>query len=592
MKIPINLNSLWCNSFAEQVSRFGVRDVCISPGSRSTPLTLAFSLNKKFRIYPIVDERSSGFFALGLAKSSNSPVVIITTSGTAVAELYPAIIEAFFQRIPLIVCTADRPPYLRNRGANQTINQDNIYKNHIRFFADPGLPENKVNKFDTLIKVTNQAISTSLYKNRGPVHINFPFDKPFEPDTFTHSIEKKVIQKLNPLKVPKSEYQFDTSINKEIDKLSSVIKKKRKGIVICGHNNFDKDFTERLIDFSEKTGYPIFADGASGLRYGKHSKKNIIENFNSLIRSELFTKHFEPEIIIHFGGSATSNQMHDFMKRSSAEKILIDQFGDINDPSMTANKLIKINPQDFCLAILYKLKNFRFDRDEWETNIINLNNLANKIKRFFFSETKLSLEPGFIYNLIKHFPTKCNLMVSNSLPIRDIDFFSNCSDKEIKLFTNRGASGIDGINSTALGIAKKSKNPTILLTGDLAFYHDLTGLHNSQKFSIPLTIVLINNEGGGIFESLPISEYGKIYKDNFVTPLKLDFAKVVKAFNGNYYIKDEIKSFNATFKKALKSKTLDVIEIKTSAKLSKQNRTKFWKTAIKEVDNYINANIC
>jgi 2-succinyl-5-enolpyruvyl-6-hydroxy-3-cyclohexene-1-carboxylate synthase len=592
MKIPINLNSLWCSSFAKHISQFGVRDVCISPGSRSTPLTLAFSLNKKFRVYPIVDERSSGFFALGLAKKSNSPVVIVTTSGTAVAELYPAIIEAFYQRIPLIVCTADRPPYLRNRGANQTINQDNIYKNHIRFFADPGLPENKRDKFNALRKVTYQAVSTSLYKNRGPVHINFPFDKPFEPDTFTHSIDKKIIQKLNTLNIPKSANKLDISTAKQINKLATLIKRKRKGIIVCGYNNFEKDFVKNLINFSNRAGYPIFADGSSGLRYGKHSKENIIENFNSLIRSELFAKHFDPEVIIHFGGSATSNQMHDFMKGSSAEKILINQFGDINDPSLTANKVIKINHQDFCITVLSRLNNFHFDRNEWEGQIRNLNNLVNKTKSFFLTITKLNSEPGIIHNLIKVLPSNCNLMVSNSLPIRDIDFFSNCSGKEIKLFTNRGASGIDGINSTALGIAKNSKNPTVLLTGDLAFYHDLTGLHNSQKFSIPLTIVLINNEGGGIFESLPISGFGKIYKDNFVVSLKLDFSKIVKAFDGNYYIENESESFNVTLQKALKSKKLNVIEIKTSAKLSKQNRTKFWKTAIKEVDNYINANIC
>lgn len=593
MKIPINLNSLWCNTFTDQVFKMGIRNVCISPGSRSTPLTLSFSLNKKFNIYPIVDERSSGFFALGLARSTNTPVVLVTTSGTAVAELYPAIIEAFYQRVPLIICTADRPPYLRNRGANQTINQENIYKNHIRFFADPGLPEHKVTRFNLLKKITAHALSIAINENRGPVHINFPFDKPFEPDTFTHKIDGRFINQLtaqNNIVVNKT--GKDTSTNRLIRKIATQIQSKRNGIIICGHNNFEKDFAKRIINFSEKTGYPIFADGSSGLRYGLHSKKNIIENFNSLIRSQLFLKHFDPEIIIHLGGAPTSNQMHDFMKNSRAYKILIDQFGDINDPSLTAKKVIKIKPQDFFVSLLSLLNNFRLDESDWAEHLIDIDSLIHNIKIRFFSENELHTEPNIIFNLIKNLPSSCNLMVSNSLPIRDIDFFSVCADKEIVFYTNRGASGIDGINSTALGIAGGSKKTTVLLTGDLAFYHDLTGLYNSQKFNIPITIVLINNNGGGIFESLPISQFGKIYRDNFVTPLKLDFSKIVKAFNGNYYIADESKNFSATLKRALKSKKLNVIEIKTNAKLSKKNRLKFWQTAIKEVDKYINANIC
>lgn len=592
MKIPINLNSLWCNTFTDQVSKTGIRNVCISPGSRSTPLTLSFSLNKKFSIYPIVDERSSGFFALGLARSTNAPVVLVTTSGTAVAELYPAIIEAFYQRVPLIICTADRPPYLRNRGANQTINQENIYKNHIRFFADTGLPEYNLTRFNLLKKITVQALSAAIYENRGPVHINFPFDKPFEPDTITHKIDRRSLTQLAAPNIVVNKTGKGASANEMISKLATQIKSKRNGIIICGHNNFEKDFAKRLINISEKTGYPIFADGSSGLRYGLHSKKNIIENFNSLIRSQLFTKHFDPEIIIHFGGAPTSNQMHDFMKNSRAYKILIDQFGDINDPSLTAKKVIKIKPQDFFVSLLSHLKNFRLDESEWAEHIINLDSIIHNIKILFFSTNEINTEPATIFNLIKNLSSNCNLMVSNSLPIRDIDFFSVCVDKEIELYTNRGASGIDGINSTALGISEGSKHPTVLLTGDLAFYYDLTGLYNSQRFNIPITIVLTNNNGGGIFESLPISQFGKIYRDNFVTPLKLDFSKIVKAFNGNYYIADASKNFRVALQKALKSKKLNVIEIKTNAKLSKKNRLKFWQTAVKEVDKYINANIC
>jgi 2-succinyl-5-enolpyruvyl-6-hydroxy-3-cyclohexene-1-carboxylate synthase len=588
MKKLVNKNILWCNFFAELLHKLGVKNVCISPGSRSTSLTFAFASSNKFKIFPIVDERSSGFFALGLAKQTSLPVVVVTTSGTAVAELYPAIIEAFYQRIPLIVCTADRPPYLRNKGANQTINQDNIYKNHIRFFAELGIPQVSLAKLKTLKKITIEAFTIALYKNPGPVHINFPFEKPFEPGSFTNEVDEKTLSEINKLKSI-TFHTPSTKVDKfRLESISKKIIKNNKGIIVCGNNNFSEKYATSLTLLSEKTGFPIFADGSSGLRYGKHSKKNIIENFNSLIRVESFIKNFDPEVIIHFGGSPTANQMHSFVKNSKAEKILINEFGDINDPSLTAKTIIKIKPEIFCYQIIKQLKNHKPKTELWKLPILKMNELAGRIKDNFLSKVDLRVEPSIINNLVDSLPLRCNLMVSNSLPIRDNDFFSKCSNKEIKIFSNRGASGIDGINSTALGIAEYSINPTILLTGDLAFYHDLTGLYNSEKFNIPLIIVLINNNGGGIFESLPISTYGKIFYDYFVTSLKLDFSKVVKAFNGIYYIVNEAKQFKVRIRDAVKNRRLTVIEIGTDAKYSNQMRLELWQITSAEITKYIN----
>ena len=186
--MKINRNIFWAENLFDRLARLGVKYVCISPGSRSTSLTLAAASNKKFKCFVHIDERSSGFFALGIAKATGKPVVIITTSGTAAAELYPSIVEAYQQRIPLIVCTADRPPELRGRGANQTINQENIYKNHIRHFREAGLPSTSFSGIRKIRKIAEEAYQKC---SQGPVHLNFPFRKPFEPDTFTDEINKK-----------------------------------------------------------------------------------------------------------------------------------------------------------------------------------------------------------------------------------------------------------------------------------------------------------------------------------------------------------------------------------------------------------------
>lgn len=587
MKQKINRNTLWCEVFANHIAECGIRNVCISPGSRSTPLTLAFSRNKFFKIFPIVDERSSGFFALGLAKSSNTPTLVITTSGTAVAELYPAIIEAYYQRVPLIICTADRPAYLRNQGANQTINQENIYGNHIRYFADAGLPQLNHSGLKRLKSITGRAIRISRFVNPGPVHINFPFEKPFEPDSYTDTVSSDLLKEFKA--TDHKEITIKQNNTEAIQSFADTVKRKRKGIIICGFNNYGIEFISSLIKFSFKSGYPIFADGTSGLRNGPHSKSNIIENFNALIRSDLFLKKFDPELILQVGGAATSNPVHDFIKSSKAEKILINEYGDRNDPSLSAKKLIRISPLKLFNSANLLLKDYKVNKD-WLRPIAELNNKLNDLKTQLFDNQSIFYEPVIIHTLIKNLPDNCNLMISNSLPIRDFDFFSTCSKKRIFVYINRGASGIDGINSTALGIAANSSRPTFLVTGDLAFFHDLNGLHNSLKFKIPLTIILINNSGGGIFESLPISRFGKIFRDNFSTPLKLEFEKIVKAFNGIYYIVGESKGFIKTLGKSSKNRNLCVIEIRTDARLSKIFRSDFWETATGEIEKYINDN--
>lgn len=581
MKIKINRNILWCDVFTNRLSQLGVKDVCISAGSRSTPLTLSFNMNKNFSIYRFVDERSSAFFALGIAKKTKNPVAIVTTSGTAVAELYPAIIEAFYQRIPLIVCTADRPYYLKNIGANQTINQNNIYGNHIRFFYDAGLPE--IKNLNKIRKIAENAFVIANRSNRGPVHINFPFEKPFEPDSYTDSINDSLIKKI----FLNTKLQLKTKI--KLPNFDLILKnlKNKKGIILVGSNGFDKDLPTLLMKLSNKLNYPVIVDGASSLRFGKHVNKNIIDNFSTIVRSELFKENFQPEVILQFGAAPTSNVILEYFKNSNAQKIIVNEFGDLLDPSRTAKIIVKVNPIIFCNELLKRIKDNSHNKS-WANFLIHLNKIIENDKKTFFSKNNFSFESKIIYELLNNIPGKSNVFVSNSLPIRDFDFFASKSKKEIKIFTNRGASGIDGINSTALAIAHKSKEPTFLITGDLAFFHDLNGLYASYKYKIPIIVILINNNGGGIFESLPISNYKEHFKENFLMPLNINFKRIVETYNGIYKVIKNWKQFSLELYNSQKNKKFIVLEIKTDASKSRELRNNFWHIAVEHLNFYIN----
>ena len=589
MKIQVNRNILWSETFVRELVSCGVKYASLSPGSRNTPLTLAFAQNKKIKSFVHVDERSSGFFALGIAKATNSPVAIVCTSGTATAELYPAIIEAYQQRIPLIVCTADRPPELRGRGANQTINQNNLYKNHIRWFYDAGLPEMTIERISKLKEETNKAFHKCLFSAKGPVHINFPFKKPFEPKTFTNEIDEDTLRfaestaKNNLYALPESESTI--SRKSWINDISKLVSARTQGIIIVGPGNFGKAFIDECHKLSVRLNYPVFADGNSQLRFGNHKKDNIISNYDAFLRSDDFTKQIQPDIILQFGRTITSKGLESFLSNCSADRYMINEYGDWFDPSERAKAAYAFDPTAFCKTLNRMLDNSGFSRVDksWLIKIKNAEDKTANLKRVIIDQSEFACEGRIIEEVLKVAPDGCNIMLSNSMPVRDFDYFASNNNKTIKVYNNRGASGIDGIISTALGISAASKNHTILLIGDLAFYYDLNSLLFAQKYKTSLTIVLINNSGGGIFEILPISNYGKIFKEYFITPHKLNFAKLVDAYEGKYFSASSWEQFKKLLTRATKVKDLTVLEVKTNTATSVKLRRKFWKSVNQEM---------
>ncbi len=584
----VNRNYFWCTTFVQELASLGVQYACISPGSRNTALTIAFSENKAIKSYVIIDERSSGFFALGLAKASQSPVAIVSTSGTAVAEFYPAIIEAYYHHVPLIVCTADRPPELLNCGANQTINQDNIFRNHIRWYFNLGLPELSVKRLLNLKTIAARAYYESTINSKGPVHLNFPFRKPFEPNDFTDEIQEDLIKsKISSSKLTASNQENvkSTYSKKDFNELYKLLKRTKKGLIIAGPDYIDSNFAENCTKFAAKLKYPILADGISQLRFGKHNKKNILVNFEGFLRTDSFLKNWNPELILHFGKTPTSKGLELFFEQSDSLKYLVNEFGDWYDPSNKAVAVIGLKPSVYCKSIIDALEkdNFQRDEDNWLNTYLKLEKISVTSREKIIDKADFPFEGRIIGEITSLLPDNSMLMISNSMPVRDTDYFAVKSDKTICVYNNRGASGIDGITSTALGIQAHSQKPTVLITGDLAFYYDLNGLLTSLKYKIPLVIVLVNNNGGGIFQMLPVSGYDKVFNDYFITPHNLNFSSIVKSYGGSFINITSWKHLKAEFKLALRQNKLTILQVKTNSKYSADLRRKYWSNISKDL---------
>ena len=570
MKIKVNRNILWTTLLKDLFVKAGIKYACISPGSRSTPLTFAIASEKKIKSFPIVDERASAFFALGIAKSSRSPVVLVTTSGTATAELYPAIIEAYQSRIPLIVCTADRPKYLRNTGSNQTINQKNIFLNHISYSVDLSLPKLSKASLKSYLTEVSKAL-TVAYNQKRPVHLNFQFEKPFEPDSITDSIDDTLIIYANKFseKLLSQTYTQANDFYKELN-LSSI------DLITIGVGKFDADVVRLLNKFSTNNNIPIFADVNSGLRFSKKKLNNLIANYEAIVRNQSIAEKFRPQSVLHFGRNLTSQSLEEFIIKSKAKRFVINEFGDRFDSTRRA-KIIKSEPEEFIEQVLQS------NIKKGSLNILDyLKSVDKEIEEIKHKIFRKSLnEVNIILELLENIPANSNLFIGNSLPIRDLDFFSSKIEKEINIFQNRGASGIDGIISSSLGIAVVSKQQTFLVIGDLSFYYDLNSLLIAKQFEIPLKIILINNNGGAIFNYLPISKQKHIFRKYFLTPVNFNVKKISDSFGISYKLVKSLNELKKSLSDANKTNSCLILEVKTDSLFTKSLKEKFWNSTNK-----------
>ncbi|HOJ38034.1 MAG TPA: 2-succinyl-5-enolpyruvyl-6-hydroxy-3-cyclohexene-1-carboxylic-acid synthase [Ignavibacteriales bacterium] len=533
-----NNNYLWSYIFFNYLSKLGVKYAVVSPGSRNTPINCALEDISNIEKTVILDERQAGYFALGLAKSTNSPVLISTTSGTAVANLYPAIIEAYKSRIPLIICSADRSYEELFTESNQTINQNNLFANHINWFYQFPLPDLSSVGINTLKQIAENTLLQCFYKRKGPVHLNLPFRKPLEPSSYNIFFDSNLLNEL--LNINKQSLLIDTSNSINIGIISEFLIKSLNGIIVINPNVYTDDFINEINITSEYLNFPIFADASSSMRF--YNLKNVINNYEAILRNDDFLTKNSPDIVFIFGRNNTSIKLNDFLNKYTKNIIIIDEELSYNTNSHVHKLFIKANPLEFNKAINLYLSNFNLQKNNtFLVKYIEENSRIENKKTFFLNQSENN-EINFILKLFENIPDESNIFIGNSLPIRIINIFTDKNDKKHKIYVNRGASGIDGLIATALGISKNQKN-NYLIIGDLSFNYDLTALRIALENKINLNIIILDNKGGGIFNLLPISKEEKYFDKYFKTPINTNYDFVAQLFDSNIYYPTTTEEF-------------------------------------------------
>lgn len=545
-----------------------VKTVVISPGSRSTPLAYAFASTKGLDVYMQVDERSAAYFALGLAKASGNPVVLLCTSGTAASNYHPAITEAYYARIPLIVITADRPHELREVGAPQAIDQIRMYGKHVKYSVDFPLAENNPDIEDFIDRHISRALSVATTAPRGPVHLNVPFREPLLID-FNRETPKMTFKKRF-----KSVDSLDASTAQQISQLLAT---SEKGFIIAGEMpiGFDK---AAFWNFAKALEWPVLCDPLSNLRteVPEQCIALCIDHYDALLKSDAFKEKVVPDTVIRFGAQPVAKPLSLYLKKvRPATVIAVDESPEFRDSLGVVTHHIQTSSDTVMKIIVDKPK----------TSYTELWTMANEAASAITNkyEGVAGDEGIFAKTLFEHLPTESDLVSGSSMPIRDVDTFFRKTDKDITIFANRGTNGIDGVVSTAFGIQAARKRPTWLLIGDLSFLHDVNGLIVTRFHEADLTIVIINNDGGGIFSYLPQADAGNHFEELFGTPTGLTFGHIAAMYDAQYAAIHTPEEFGMELDKA-KEKPVRIIEVFTNRQANVKAHRDLWKQITDRLD--------
>ncbi len=566
-------------AFVDELVNSGLENVVISPGSRSTPIALLMAEHPDLNVTVLIDERSAAFYALGLAKTSNKPVAILCTSGTAATNYYPAIVEAYQSRLPLIVLTADRPHELRDVGAPQAIDQIKMYGDYVKWFVEMSLPQDTRAMVRYARTMAARAIGTSLSAPGGPVHLNFPLREPLIPNLEAVDLWTKY-KEANESIVEVNVGDFSIT-DERASYFAKLLKERKKGVIVCGELPQSKVevFTEAITRLSAALKYPVFADPLSGLRTGAHSKDTIIEGYDAFLRPDEVKEKLQPEVIIRFGAMPVSKFLMQYIsKASNAIQIVVDGDGGWRDPTLQASYMVHAEESRFCERVASQLE--PRVNSGWLDYFQALNDKTKMV--LSVGQVDSMFEGRVITELQGILPDKAAMFVGNSMPIRDVDTFLHCNDKKLTVLANRGANGIDGVVSTALAASNFYEN-LVLVIGDLSFYHDMNGFLAAKLQKLNVTIVLVNNNGGGIFSFLPQSKVEKHFEALFGTPTHMDYKHAVKLYDGTYTLASNWHDFKAAVIDSLSKDGLKVIEVPTNREENEVLHRKLWKNVSQEM---------
>jgi len=541
----------WCRALFAQLHASGVDHVAVSPGSRSTPLTVAADLTPGLNVSVHLDERSGGFFALGLARASTRPVALVCTSGTAAANYLPAVVEAFHSGVPLLVLTADRPPELRGRGAPQTIDQVGLYGSHLRLGLES--PVAGTEPPDAAVALAAEIVDRARFPIPGPVHLNCPLREPLEPPPG----DPEPVATIAPS-------GGDRPSPVEVTGLDGLLESPR-GLIAAGPMDLADAGIEAVAELARRTGWPILADPASGLRRGPHTDRApVLATGEHLLRSRWADDH-RPEVVVQLGAMPTSKSYRLWLEGSSTGRVVaVDHLGRHPDPSHVVTHRVDTEPGAFAEVAAGRCGN---QGPTWWTEAwTEAERRASTAVARVVANSPFD-EPAVVAGLDAALGSDTQLVVANSMPIRDLDAFLPTNCRPMRIMANRGACGIDGLVSTATGVAYDSGTPTVLFTGDLAFLHDLSGLAAVRRLGVDLTVVVVDNDGGGIFSFLPIVDAAHIdHRRLFHTPHGLDPGLVDEFVGASLYRPDDPVSLADALKRSVGQPGLHLVQVAVDAR--------------------------
>jgi len=558
-----NTNSLWCGVLVETLARVGVRHAVISPGSRSTALAFAFVRHPDIEAISVLDERSAAFFALGLAKQRMEPAVLVCTSGTAGANYFPAVIEARESGVPLLVITADRPPEMRACASGQTIDQQKLFGGYVTFYHELAVPSPSESLLRYLRQTVAHAHNRTLRPCAGPVHLNAPFRDPLPP------IEDGTAQEFA------TGYDWDAFfaqvasppeplLHAPIPQLSTDV----HGVIVAGPAQpaDSAAYAEQVGEIARRLGWPVLADGLSPLRNHAASVPGLVTTYAGILRNAPAAERLRPERVLCLDGWPTSKGLRGWLENCDAPTLFVSENLDNHDALHGRTQHLKISLRAFCGQLPQAI-----DPNGYERMWASFEQRARAALDARLTATEELFEPKAAWLLAKHLPDGTPLSIANSMPIRDVEYVWPAGDRGIRPLFNRGANGIDGTLSTALGIAHGADRPAVLLTGDLALLHDTNGFLLRPKLRGSLTIVLINNRGGGIFEHLPVAQFDPPFEEFFATPQDANFSKLCLAYGVDYVTVRDWAHFTELIS-VLPASGLRVLEVWTNRKRDTEAR--------------------
>jgi len=522
--------------FFEALAIAGVEHVCISPGSRSTPLAIAAEQSPGLRTFVGLDERASSYFALGIAKATRRPVAVLCTSGTAAANYLPAVVEAHYARVPLIVLTADRPPELRDWGAGQTIEQPGLFGRYPRWTAEVPIASEGEDGLRYASGLAARAADEALGAPSGPVHLNWPFREPLAPPPSRSAVGE--VSETTARNAPSFSHADRSAREEDITLLSSLVRDCERGVICCGPMDSDAELVRALGDFAAASGWPILADPASQLRGDRDGvRAPILSMGDAILRAPAFVAAMRPDVVLRIGETPVSKAQRLWIEASEPDHVWwIDEGLSWGEPSHRATHVIRGGGASLFTRAAQRLTDTPGRARAWCRAFDAAETTARKALDSFVSDPVKFCGLAAAARAVHGLSAGGTLFSSNSMSIRLLDLVHQGSRDRIRVLCNRGASGIDGVTSSALGVAAVSQTRTLLLTGDLALLHDLSGLLITQHEAIDLVIVVLDDDGGGIFSFLPIAEQGEQvhFERLFGTPHGLDLSHVAALFELGY----------------------------------------------------------